>query len=105
MLFHVYGGSHAVQILVWTNVGQRALKNEKTLKEFTPDESHSPRDLHHGVVILISPHQINATRPRLEGKIVWFLFVLGILASALYIGYREHDQDGGRMIKVYSEDS
>ena len=38
----------------------------------------------------------------MEGEIVWFLFVQGILASITVIGYGEHDQDGGSMITFSS---
>ena len=48
-----------------------------------------------------SPIQINVTKPRLEGKIVWFLIAQWIVASITVIWYREHDHDDGCMIKVY----
>ena len=47
-----------------------------------------------------SPIQISITKPRLEGQIVWFLCVQWLLALVTATGYREHDQDGGSMIKV-----
>ena len=53
-------------------------------------------------LLKFSPIQINVTKLRLEGKWVWFLFVQRILASITVVGYREHDQDGGSMIKVYT---
>ena len=45
--------------------------------------------------------KINVTKPRVVGEIVWFLFVQWILAFITLTGYREHDQDGGSMAKVY----
>ena len=58
---------------------------------YRPSSSCSHLDFH--------PIQINVTKPRLEGEIVWFLSIQCILASIH--GYKEHDQDGGSMIRVY----
>ncbi len=47
---------------------------------------------------LFSLIQMNVTKLRLEGEIVWILFVQWTLAFIIVIGYREHDQDGGNMV-------
>ncbi len=49
--------------------------------------------------------KINVTKPRLEGEIVWFLFVQWILTLITVIGYRKHDQDGGSVVKAYKNNS
>ena len=36
-----------------------------------------------------------------DNKLDWFLFAKCLLASINVIGYEDHDQDGGSMIKLY----
>ena len=49
----------------------------------------------------ISLIDINLTKPSWKNKIVWFLFSKWLLAFIIVIRYKEYDQDGGSMIKVY----
>ena len=56
----------------------------------------SSRSQFHGAAIL------NFPKPRLEGKIVRFLFVQGLSSSNTVNVYREHDQGGGSTTLVYS---
>ncbi len=63
-----------------------------------PIINREPICLYHGAAI-----QINVTKPRLEGEIVWFFFVqkkMMLLAFITVTGCKEHDQNSGSTIKV-----
>jgi len=82
---------------IWTTMSCKFL-------EYFVELHFLPIDLYHGHMVQpswFSTIQINVTKPRLAGRIVWFLFVQWIVAFVTAIGYREHDQDGSSMIKVY----